>query len=464
MTKRVQARGRERIAELQAQFPEIPRAIIIKTDVLREGTQPNELLRRVGPLSFPHFLIWNSDHSWNPAVRGPEAAQIRAIPWNFILEDGHTPVVCRLDLASPYEIRLTNDDKFMLFRDGEPIEPLCFERGARWIFENTQDGTMMGSVFLSWTREALLGCALRYCEYTKSGDQCRYCCLDAEASRFQELGYKIDLSIQPAAAVEAYRAAMAETGSIREIAFTGGSLLNTKKEMDRYIALYAALRDVRDELKADTEFYACTTAPPDREILKRLYDAGLTHIAPNMDCWEERLWPVIVPGKHKFVGRKFWIDSLLMCLEVYGEGNVDCTFVVGPELAQPEGFATEEEGIASWIRCFDWCMSHRIVPTLSPWQKEVGSPWEHRLPPRTEYTLQVCLERHRRMEKSGLYERLADWYFLGMAWSTDCDFRRLMHGCTCRNCTPPPYREDRYVDPLEVRTQAEEAGERITPA
>ena len=53
-----------------------------------------------------------------------------------------------------------------------------------------------------------------------------------------------------------------------------------------------------------------------------LREAGLDTIAPNMDCWEESLWPVVVPGKHKFLGRKFWIDSILMSLEVFKKGHV----------------------------------------------------------------------------------------------------------------------------------------------
>jgi hypothetical protein len=451
MTATGPLRGRERVAELEAKFPEIPRAIVIKTDVLREGIHPNELLPRIGPHSFPHFLVWNSDHPWNPAVKGDGGQTVKAIPWNFILEDGHTPVVCRLDPASPYDIRLTESGTFVLFRDGEAIEPVRFERGARWIFDDTTDGTMMGSVFLSWTREALLGAALRYCEYTKSGDQCRYCCLDAEASRFNELGFKMDLAVKPQCAAEAYRAAVAETGSIRQVAFTGGSLLNSTKEMERYIALYGALRDARDEMGADTQFYACLTAPPERDVLKRLHESGLTHIAPNMDCWEEHLWPVIVPGKHKFVGRKYWIDSILMCLEVYGVGMVGSAFVVGPEMVQPHGFSSLEEGLRSWTRCFDWCTSHRVVPMLIPWQKEVGSPWEHEVPPPTEYTLAVFRERHRQMEATGLYGIMDHNYFMAQAWDTNADFRRLAHGCACRNCAPPAYAADRYVDPLELR-------------
>jgi len=55
---------------------------------------------------------------------------------------------------------------------------------------------MMGSVFMSWTREAILGSALRYCEYAKTDDQCVYCCLEASLKQFKDMGFKYSLSVR----------------------------------------------------------------------------------------------------------------------------------------------------------------------------------------------------------------------------------------------------------------------------
>jgi hypothetical protein len=425
--------GQERIEELTEKFPQVPRSIILKNDVLREGTRYTDELREAGAYACPHFLVWNPEHPWNPMMSGKEGCEIISIPWKFDFAD-KTPVVIRYHPNSPYEIRKGGDGRYILHRDGQPIEEVFFEESPKWIWDNTSDGTMMGSVFMSWTREAILGSALRYCEYAKTDDQCVYCCLEASLKQFKDMGFKYSLSVQPDSAVEAYRAAHEEVGRIRNLAFTGGSLLDTKKEVKRYISLFEALSKARDEMGEKTIFSACITAPPDKDALKGLSDAGLNTIAPNMDCWEEKLWPVIVPGKHKYVGRKFWIDSILMSLEFFGEGNVGTIFVSGPETVPPDGFKSLEEGIESWAGCFDWCLSNRVYPSHVVWQTEVGSPWADKEPPPTEYFLMIDQARHDCLVKHGLEKAFTHYYFRAQAWQTGCDWRRLVDRCECDQC------------------------------
>ena len=155
-------RGRERVAALCEAFATVPRSIVIKADILREGTRYTRDLEEAGTTTFPHSLIWNPHHLWNPQET-PEGAQLITIPWKFDLPDG-TPIVVRFSRSSPYEIRKTNG-QYSLLRDGEVIEEVSFEPRTDWLFQNTSTGTLMASVFLSWTREALLGCALRYCGF-----------------------------------------------------------------------------------------------------------------------------------------------------------------------------------------------------------------------------------------------------------------------------------------------------------
>lgn len=424
-------RGGERIASLCEAFPAIPRSIAIKSDVLREGIRHTPDLETAGAASFPHTLIWNPKHAWNPQA-GAGEAELLTVPWKFDLLDG-TPVVVRFSDRSPYEIRRANGG-YSLLRDGEEIESVGFEPRADWLFKSTSSGALMASVLLSWTREALLGCALRYCEYAKTGDQCTYCCLDGSLKEYQHHGLEYDLVVKPENAAETYRAAFEEVGRIRNVDFTGGSLVNTAKECDRYVALYSALSRVRDELRAETEFCACITPPPDRDAIRRLKDAGIDFVGPNMDCWEERLWPVVVPGKHKYVGRQAWLDAILTSLEVFGDGHVYTVLVVGPEMVKRWGFESEGQGLESWRRCFEWFLSRGVVPDTSQWQVEVGSPWQSETPPSTEYFLQVGLARHELMEQYGGHRFMRHWYYKMGAWTTDADFRRLLLDCSCDNC------------------------------
>ena len=74
------------------------------------------------------------------------------------------------------------------------------------------------------------------------------------------------------------------------------------------------------------------------------------------------------------------------------------------------------------------------MPMTSQWQVEVGSAWETQSPPATEYYLGVAQAHHESMEAHGAYNFMKHLYFKAMAWSTDGDFRRLAHGCTCKMC------------------------------
>ena len=425
--------GSAYIDELCRRFEDIPRSIVIKTDILRTGTRFTPLIHELGQQSFPHFLIWNPEHAWNPSLEDVEAGEMISTPWKFDMSDG-TPVVIRFEKDSPYEITRREDGRLFLERDGEAIDEISFEPATEWLFKSTSQGTLMTSVFMSWSRLALLGCALRYCEYTKTGDQCVYCCLDASIGEFKDRGFQYTMGIEPADAAEVYRAAIEEVGALRNVAMTGGSLLSRNKEMDRYIAIYGALDKVRKETGDPSWFAACVTAPPDVTVLRELRAAGLDSIVPNMDCWEESLWPEIVPGKHKYVGRDYWIEALAKSVDVFGKGHVGSVFVVGPEMAADTGFRREEDGIASWTRCFEWLLDRDIIPATSQWQTEVGSPWSDRVQPSTDYFLAVGRARQRLIEESGIEEVSHHAYYKALAWSTDGDFRRLVGGCRCDNC------------------------------
>ena len=426
-------RGRAVIDELCQRFPDIPRSIVIKSDVLRSGTHFTPLIYKLGQQSFPHFLIWNTDHIWNPDLKNIEQGQVISTPWKFDLSDG-TPVVIRFDKNSPYEIEGQEDGCLLLLRDGEVIDEVRFEPATEWLYKNTSSGTLMTSVFMSWSRYGLLACALRYCEYTKTGDQCVYCCLDSTVDEFKDRGFQYTMAIKPEDAAETYRAAQEEVGFIRDVSMTGGSLLNRNKEMEKYISIFSALDKVRRDMGKPSWFTACMTAPPELPLLRELQSAGLDSIAPNMDCWEESLWPEIVPGKHKYVGREYWIESLIKSLEVFGKGKVGSVFVVGPEMSASSGFKNKEEGIESWTRCFEWLLERNLIPITSQWQTEVGSPWSDRIQPSTDYYLSIGRALYERMESSGMYKSMHHHYYKDNAWTTDADFRRLLGGCKCDDC------------------------------
>jgi hypothetical protein len=66
-------RGTERLAALCEAFPAVPRSIVIKADVLREGTRYTPDLEEAGRTTFPHSCkgsAWSTDADFRRLVHG----------------------------------------------------------------------------------------------------------------------------------------------------------------------------------------------------------------------------------------------------------------------------------------------------------------------------------------------------------------------------------------------------------
>ena len=95
--------------------------------------------------------------------------------------------------------------------------------------------------------------------------------------------------------------------------------------------------------------------------------AGVDIHICNFEVWDKRLFKIICPGKERFVGRDEWFRRLVESVEVFGEGNVHPGFVAGVEMAQPWGFKTIDEAVASTTEGFEFLMSHGVVPRPITW-------------------------------------------------------------------------------------------------
>lgn len=145
---------------------------------------------------------------------------------------------------------------------------------------------------------------LRYCEYFKYNEQCRYCCLNPGAYRLQELGVDIKIHSQVEEIVESYLEAAEEVGRVNHSIITGGSMIDEKKALEFYLKLAAGLKKV-----SNRHFFFAVQAFA-REDSKKLHDVGLDFICYPLEVWNEKLWPVIVPGKAKYIGRSNWLKRL----------------------------------------------------------------------------------------------------------------------------------------------------------
>ncbi len=317
-------------------------------------------------------------------------------PWKLNLSDG-TPSKIIPNAHSPYEIVRDDGGRYILTRDGEHLEEIWFERRPQWPFQTASDGSIMASIYQLEAPNCLLGCLLRHCEYRVGREECRYCCLESVIEQARSSGIPVDLAMNPDNAVEAYRAALSEA-HIHTLLLTGGTIRDEKKEAQNYTKIYSRLNEVRERVGASTVFRAnpsCFTAGENR----RLQDAGIDVLCIDMEVWDEKLRPVICPGKEEHVPRGVFMERIVKAVDIYGAGNVQSNFVQGITMVCPEGYKNQDESIRAELEGYEWCLQNGVYPITSQWLNLPGTAYYGQPQPPTEYFLALGYERHQLLEK-----------------------------------------------------------------
>ena len=400
----------ERLEELREKFPEVPRSIVIKTDVLREGVRFTPDILEIGKWALPEYLPWDPDvHKQYKNLTDDLVGDCWAwLPMKFNFANGvSTKIVYdfirRTD--SPYEIRRQQPETFFLYRDGEPIEEIFFDKRPEWLSRRSPDGRPFAAVFCLASPDSLLGFPIKFCAYYKPEDICRFCCLNPAGVNLPQKLKKETLIDAPRYA-EAYEAALEEF-DVQHICFTGGALRDRSKEAGRYVEVVSEVDRIRRKTGKNTIVQAMSVALG-RDEQQRIRDAGADEISFNMEVWEESLWSEIVPGKARDVGRGPWMERLLVAREVFGARRACTQFVVGVEMVSPRGFRSFHEGTRSVLEGIEWCCQNGIRPHTTTWFNTPGSLYEENQPPPTEYFLTIAFERHKLMEKYGMHPAADD--------------------------------------------------------
>ncbi len=394
--------GAQTLEDLCRRYPQVPRSIVLKTDLLTRGLNYTEDLKAVGAdglsdtvrgFKFHHDIVSDGD---SPAQ----------LPWSFSFPD-QTHVKVIMDLDSPYAIRLAPDGRFVLQLDGQPVQEVLFPRRASWLSRTLADGTPITAVLFEVGPCRATGIVpLDYCEYFKQGEQCRYCDWNPTFDLAKAAGFRTKVAADTSQLVEAF-----------EIAFSGpdaapcehahiivaGALWNRSKETEIYLRTLEALRATPAGRRAR---FLLGTQVLEPEDARRAKAAGFDWATWNIEVWDPGLFDVICPGKARTIGQQRWKELLLEGVEVFGNGYLSTNFVVGTELAVPGGFADQEQGLASVVEGFEWCLAHGILPFYQFWRCSPGSAFsEMNLPAvPTEYYLRVSIEHHRLMEKYDFYQ------------------------------------------------------------
>ena len=364
--------------------PDMPFEVIVKEDLLRQGMSwsPQALavaaeFKRKAYFIFSFDMVPISAMGQKENLKAPEELRLSGGPYGF------RPVVVsvRLNPDSPYRVEL-EQDMMVLKLSGSTIAGVELQKTPEYYRRTLSNGRPIIEVVptIEWGYLLYLT-AFRLCQYPAAGEGCLYCDINENYRQQKDAGR----SCTPVKSVEEILEALEiiaaiedegnddanenKIGGSKAYTVTGGSIsgrLEGKSEIDFYVAYPEAI-----ERRWPGRWISkvVVQALPEDEV-KRLRDAGVQIYHPNFEIWDKRLFETCCPGKARNVGRDAWLQRILDAAKIFGPEHVIPNFVAGVEMAQPVGFASVDEAIASTTEGLEFFMSQGISPRFTTWCPE----------------------------------------------------------------------------------------------
>jgi len=383
------------LQEQKQKFSETPDSIILKADVLREGIRYTRDLGKAAQWAIPSSAFLSREDVPESELSGD---YLLSVPNQLVL-DNDLRINVELDKDSPYTIRKEQGDVHMLCREEKPIVEVSFLRKPEFT-QTLSDGSPIDDALGQRSEGCIALVHSLFCEYAKDKEQCAFCFLGSTVAAMH-LG---DVSAAdfptPSQGIEACGLAAKEI-DLFHVVVSGGAFKNTMLEARSYAKTVRAVRKAVGPKARIT--VVCQAFDEDGWI--KLKEAGADRVQPNLEVWEEKFWPAVVPGKTKAVGRKEWIERLKSAVDVFGVGDVATNFVAGSEAAAGVGFSSLAEATDSHLEGYAYLLSYGIVPIFGFLTKARGTRYADAPLPPTAFYLKLGWERTKLMEEFGMYKR-----------------------------------------------------------
>lgn len=390
------------LQDAMQRFAGLPPEVFFKEDLLRLGLSLGSSGSPEGSYQKKSYFIFSFDRTpiremhQQENLRAPEEIALLGGPFGL----RRTIVSVRLNPASPYRLEQTSNGFALLLEDETvcrvefPPEPPHYRKHLR----NGKSASEIAPT-IEWGYLIYLT-VFRRCQYVGSDQECQFCDINQnyEQQRAAGLPYTSVKSVEEI--LEALEILASTDTPTRAYTLTGGSVTSTlrgKSEADFY-AQYAAAIEKRFPGKWIGK--AVVQAMPEEE-LRKFRDAGIRIYHPNYEVWDERLFALLCPGKHRYIGRQKWMDRILAAREVFGASCVIPNFVAGIEMARPHGFDSVDDAIRSTAEGLEFFMSQGITPRFTTWCPEPTSALGSQEPAPLEYHLRLLevyrdtMEKHR---------------------------------------------------------------------
>jgi len=358
---------------LASRYPDVPVEAIVKEDLLRRGmawsTAALEVSARFKRKS---YFIFSFDlapiSAMNEYRKAPEEVRLTGGAFQF------RPVVVsvRLNPASPYCVE-AEGEVLILKLDGSPVACIELQESPEYYGRVLANGKPIPDIAptIEWGYLLYLT-VFRLCQYFGDKQECRFCDINENYREQKGAGRSYSPVKTVGEVLEALEIISESDSDARAYTVTGGSISSTlegKSEVDFYRQYPEA---IEKRFPGRWISKVVVQALP-REDVQKLRDSGVRIYHPNYEVWDRNLFGVLCPGKARAVGRDEWIRRILDAAVIFNPENVIPNFVAGVETADPYGFATVDEAVASTAEGLDFFMSHGISPRFTTWCPEPHS-------------------------------------------------------------------------------------------
>jgi len=425
-------RRREEFEYVMNKFPDSPRSIVLKTDLLRRGVILTDEARRRAA-DFYASEVARRSFQWNQEFHQAEHEQI---PIDFYFNDQtHTQLVLGRPENDPYTLDYL-DGGFFITSDGDRMEEVHFPKEANYVGVETSSHQRMEAIGQRMGSDSLMFIPVESCGYWRERDRCKFCHYDFDTAHARQIdpSYRVELDFQ--GMYEMTKEALKETGRWRRIMITGGSNPGDGDYREEFEAncrivdaIARAVRESSPERSAGPPIYLIAT-PMDDGRLKAYKDAGVSAFGFYLETWDPEHFKLVCPGKHKYQGREFFIEQAIKAVDIFGAGNVIAGFVAGVEMAQPPyGFGDMERALESTLAGYEYLIENRVVPQATLWSIQPGTDFwrlKQKQPP-LEFYVRLDRGRLQLLRKHWKGRLSADaMAYRQQTIGTYCDWQRLL--------------------------------------
>lgn len=380
--------GRQEELELHFhRFPDIPREVIVKEDVLRHGVFFSPAAGE-DCNDYPLFFLGDRRRSFHLQTTGKASPEMLShhrsmrAPESLTIRSGlyglrPTQVHVRLSPNSPYLVDKV-DGKLTLRADGAPLAEVAYPPVPKYRSKSFEDGTSYADVVFMYFGHQLhvasVTC-LRQCQYFQKGLACKFCDFGNVARQMKDMGITSVLTKKVDQVAQVMETIFREeTGPTTPISYclTGGTITDDVSGLDDTAFYLQYLTAIKERIGNRWPGILMIEAKP-KEDIRRFAETGPVSFMANLEVWDKHLFAEICPGKEERVGWAEWNRRLLDAVDVLGQGNVLSNLVAGVEMAQSDGFTDVPSAVKSTSEGIDYLMSHGVLPTLCNWIAEPGS-------------------------------------------------------------------------------------------